>query len=524
MHSRFFALLLLLTSVASLAAQGIMDRNSLLPDDLQDAGDSVVQPVSESLMQVIVDAPSVAAGQSNDSEADAAAIADSIANAALSSYIHRSVYRSWRRSHPAGRLSRNVRVQMPQISFMADSLWGVVNALPVDHNHQDMLFLYDMRLPIINSGYVPVDSMAHYYEHTQQMEEAEESDLLPVEHFDRQYENQRLNEEMRHLVRYRYASADPRRFRYVRRSFDVPTSEGHTLDTKTTVQQTRIADDLDIDFGKADLESFGQYFELKADKWHWKGDHTLTLQQTAQSINWYKGGDNNMSVSGNQKITVNRYDEDAKTTFEAVLDLKLSGYYTKADTVHSMKVSDNELSLTFKYGYKAWKKWYYSAQLYSKTPVFDYYKPNSAECKSTFLSPLELNLSLGVDYQYISPNKKFSYSLLLAPLSYDLKAVRDDRVKVTDYGIPEGDATLHKFGSSITTKFEWKIGDNASWSSRLYYFTPYNSVQVEFENTFNFKISRFFTARVYAYPRFDDSRDTETEIKEMLTIGFSYQW
>ena len=109
-------------------------------------------------------------------------------------------------------------------------------------------------------------------------------------------------------------------------------------------------------------------------------------------------------------------------------------------------------------------------------------------------------------------------------MSYDLKSVSDARVDVTKYGIEEGNNTLHKFGSTITSKMEWKMSDNASWSSRLYYFTAYNSIQVEFENTFNFRISRYFTTKIYAYPRFDDTRDVKMELKEMLTLGFNYQW
>lgn len=514
MHIRLLSLFSLLFSCTCwLQAQEVVtDRTTLLPDDIDAVEDSVVTV-----------APVLGEAENLTEAAVFAGSTDSV-GVDMPTYLPRAVYRSWRKSHPISPLAK-VSMEEPVRRFPeVDALLNELNQQSREQIHGDMLYLYDMRLPIINSGSVPVDSMMQFFEQARNLEESSDMDPLPIGHFDQRYARQRLNEEYRHLVRFRYASVDPRRFRYARRQFDVPTTESQTLDSKTTVQQTRIGDYLDLDFGKADLEMFGQYFELKADKWHWQGDHTLTMQQTAQSDNWYKGGDNNMSVSGNQKITVKRYDEEAKTTFEAVLDLKLSGYYTKADTVHSMKVSDNELSLSLKYGYKAWKKWYYSAQLYSKTPVFDYYKPNSRECKSTFLSPLELNLSLGVDYQYTSPNKRFSYSLLLAPLSYDLKAVRDDRVNVTSYGIAEGDNTLHKFGSSITTKFEWKMSDNASWSSRLYCFTPYSSVQVEFENTFNFKISRFFTARIYAYPRFDDSRDTETEIKEMLTFGFSYQW
>lgn len=440
-------------------------------------------------------------------------------------YMRRSVMRSWRRVHPTTRQGNHPYKHhyVPSVSSLLDSLRLAVS-LRDPQLSAEMRYLYDMRLPVISSGSVPSDSITSLAQLVEIDEQQTATDQLPIAHPDELYERQLLNEEQRHRVRFNYASVDPRRFRYARRPFDVPTSDSRTIDTRSTVQGLRLVDDIDVNFGNTAIEDFDRTFLLKADRWHWKGDHTLTMQQTALTSNWYNGGDNNMSVSGEQKLTVTRYDEDSKVTFEGVLDLKLSGYYTKADTIHRMRVSDNEFTLSLKYGYKAWKKWYYSAQLYAKTPVFDFYSPNSKVCKSTFLSPLEMNLAFGVDYKYTSPNKKFTYSLLLAPLSYDMKYVNDPRVNVTSYKIKEGETSLHNFGSTVTTKFDWKMGQNATWSSRLYYFTTYHAMKVEFENTFNFKISRFFTTRIYLYPRFDDALDAKAEVKEMLTVGFSYAW
>lgn len=439
-------------------------------------------------------------------------------------YMQDAAYRSWRLSHPLPELPKGTRVRMRAARWLLDSLHMALVRTPLDHDDPSMRYLYDMRLPLISSGSVPADSLASLRDMVMEQEAEVASTDVPVSYFERMYEQQMDNEKQRHLVRFNFAAKDPRRFRFVRRPFDVPTSESRLLDSRSSIVQTRVADEIDVDFSNTDLESYWNDFDLRADKWHWKGDHSLTMQQTSISDNWYKGGESNMSVSGEQKITITRYDEEAKTTFESILDLKLSGYYTKADTIHNMRVVDNELSLNIKYGYKAWKKWYYSTQLYAKTPVFDFYKANSRNCTSTLFSPLEVNLSLGVDYQYVSPNKRFNYSLLLAPFSYDLKAVLDNRVDETLYGLTAGDFIQHRFGASLTTKFDWKMSDNVSWNTRLYYFTSYNSVKVEFENTLNFKISRFLTAKVYAYPRFDDTRDTKMELKEMLTVGFSYQW
>ena len=486
MCSRVFCILTLMFVVLGLHAQQMDDSLAPLPDFPQEADSVFAQD-----------------------------------EAPLPDYALRAVNRSWRRAHPVSRIERRGFASDVAARNMVDSLLSCVRAdTALSH---DMQYLYDMRLPLISAGSVPVDSLQPLHALVMSDEAMADTVDLPVPHFDGLYERQLLNESQRHFARFNYASVDPRRFRYARRKFEVPAPVS-TLDTRSTVHDTRIADEIDVNFHDTDLEPFMQFFEFRADRWHWKGDHTFTLQQTALSNNWYNGGDNNMSVSGEQKLTATRFDPDSKITFEAVLDLKLSGYYTKADTIHRMRVSDNEFTLNMKYGYRAWKKWYYSAQLYAKTPIFDFYNPNSNVCKSTFLSPLEMNLAFGVDYQYTSPDKRFVYSLLLAPLSYDLKYVSDRRVNVTNYKIADGDHSLHNFGSTITTKFDWKMGPNATWSSRLYYFTTYHAMKVEFENTFNFQISRFFTARVYLYPRFDDTSDTKAEIKEMLTIGFSYRW
>lgn len=385
-------------------------------------------------------------------------------------------------------------------------------------------YLYDVRLPMVSDGVVHDTTALHLKDLVRQEDRRNALPDSRLHQFEHHYDAQLQKEKERSVSRYKYASDDPRRFRFARRKFDVPTQESQIIDTRNNVLTARLIDESDLDLGDATLDGFGQTIVLKADKWHWKGDHTLQMQQTALSDNWYKGGENNMSVSSQQKFVVTRYDELAKTTFDMTIDLKLSGYYTKADTVHAMKVSDNVFSLDMKYSYRAWKRWYYSGQLYAKTPIFDQYPSNSKTVMATFLSPLELNLSAGMDYKYTSPDKKLVYSLMLAPLSYNVKYVRDSRVNPTSYGISDGDYSKHEFGSTLTQKLDWKMGKNVTWSSRLYCFTTYSSTLVEFENTFNFSIGRFFSARIYAYPRFDDSKDNRMQVKEMLTFGFNYQW
>ncbi|MBQ0056766.1 MAG: DUF3078 domain-containing protein [Bacteroidales bacterium] len=303
-------------------------------------------------------------------------------------------------------------------------------------------------------------------------------------------------------------------------SYDLPTDRKQ-LDRIELSGGEQVATDMGLLLGSESLDIESVTFH--ADKWHRRGTSTFQMAHTAFSENWYQGGENNLTISTDNKLVFSRYDEDKITTFDITLDLRLSGYYTKSDTLHPMRVNDNLFRADTKYGYKAWRNWYYSTSVYLTTPLLDFYSANSRTVKSTFLSPLELNVSVGMDLK-LTKNKRCQYSLLIAPLSYNLKYVNDHRVNETSYGIDPGHRSKNQFGATVTSKLEWKITDYLSWSNRTYYFTSYHNVQIEFENTFNVAIGRYCSARLYMYPRFDDSRDSEIQTKEMLTFGLSFVW
>lgn len=308
----------------------------------------------------------------------------------------------------------------------------------------------------------------------------------------------------------RMGSGDPQ-------PFERRTLERQGIDVS---EHVNIGAGLDLGSTQLDIEKV----TFHADRWHRKGTTSLQMAQTALSDNWYKGGDNNMTLSTDDRLVFSRYDEDQKTTLDITLDLKLSGYYSAADTINSVRVSNNQFRIDVSYGYKAWKHWYYSTSAYAKTPLLDFHPANSKVTKNTFLSPLEANVSVGLDFKYMTSDKRLNFSLMLAPLAYNLTSVRDKRVNVTSYGIDDDKTVLHQFGSSVTSKLEWRIRPELNWSSRAYYFTTYEKVLVEFENTVTYQVSRHCAAKFYYYPRFDDSRDVRVETKEMLTFGLSLIW
>ena len=143
-----------------------------------------------------------------------------------------------------------------------------------------------------------------------------------------------------------------------------------------------------------------------------------------------------------------------------------------------------------------------------------------------FFSPFELNFSVGMDYNIEAFNKKLTGSLHIAPLAHNFKHV--SRLDLaTRYGIPEGHHGMNDWGSQFTANITWIPTDKIKWGTRLYAYTTYSRAVVEWENTFSFAFSRYISAQVFLYPRFDDGvqkmpNHSYWQIKEYLSLGFSY--
>lgn len=387
-------------------------------------------------------------------------------------------------------------------------------------------YAYNLTLPLTNHGYIPNYTTPTL---TDEVERQKANDNRPdncLPRYAEVYERQLARDAENIQAQFAAINGNPRKFRFARNAdYVIPTIDMSQFQVESTIVGTQLQNipQIEADMNLT-MDDLMPEMQVKSDRWHWRGDHSVQMSQTALSSNWYNGGDNNLTINSHQLFNVKRYDEEEKTTFECDMSLKLAAYYTTSDTVHAMKVTDNEFAINIKYGYRAWKKWYYTLQTYAKTELFDHYGSNDPNVKSTWLSPLDVNVSLGLEYKTPAKNKNLNFSLLLAPLSYKLRYVNDPRVNVTSYGIDEDKHSKHDFGSTATLKLDWKITEWAKLSSRIYYFTSYHDVLVEFENTLNIALGRLFSARLYYYPRFDDTVDSRVQTKEILTFGFNYAW
>lgn len=262
--------------------------------------------------------------------------------------------------------------------------------------------------------------------------------------------------------------------------------------------------------------------------WSYAGDYSLQFLQNYVSDNWYKGGESNYSMIGAATLQAN-YNDKEKIKWDNKLEMKLGMQSSQGDTLHNYKSSEDLIRLTSKLGVQATKKWYYTLQAIANTQFTHGYKANDQTVYSDFMSPLNVNLSLGMDYKVEWLDKRLTGTVNISPIAGNFKYV--DRLSLAKkYGIDEGKHSLWDLGSTFTTDLSWAISDLIKWKTRLYAYTTYHRAEVEWENTVTFQLSKYISTQVFVYPRFDDSAKKRNskygyfQLKEYWSLGFNYSF
>ncbi|MBW4741429.1 DUF3078 domain-containing protein [Prevotella melaninogenica] len=261
--------------------------------------------------------------------------------------------------------------------------------------------------------------------------------------------------------------------------------------------------------------------------WTFSGDYALQFLQNYVSGNWYKGGESNYSALASLVMQAN-YNNKQKVKWENRLELKYGMQSSRSDSLHSFKSTEDLIRLTSKLGLQATKRWYYTVQFIGNTQFSHSYRSNDPKIYSAFAAPLNINLSIGMDYSVDWMNHRLKGNFHLAPLAYNMKYTR--MLELTRrLGIKDGNHFLHDFGSEFTVDLEWQLMESLTWKTRLYGYSTYKRTELEWENTFTFRFNRYISSRVFIYPRFDDgvSRDDHYafwQLKEFASIGFQYSF
>ena len=266
---------------------------------------------------------------------------------------------------------------------------------------------------------------------------------------------------------------------------------------------------------------------------HWLHSFVTSLQfsQAYMSENWYQGGNNVLNVLSDMQWSVQlNQNLHPNYLFSNTVRYKLGINSAPNDSIRNYSISDDLLQINTLVGIKAIKKWYYSATMQFKTQLLNNYTSNTNNRKAAFLSPGELNVAVGITYSNASKDGWRTINLSISPVSYNMKMCTSDvNPSPTSFGIKDGHHTVHDVGSKLEAKVNCKFNQAISWSSRLYVFSNYEYVQGDWENTFNFNVTRNLITQFYTHLRYDKSAKRNDkwnywQFKEILSFGLTYKF
>lgn len=272
----------------------------------------------------------------------------------------------------------------------------------------------------------------------------------------------------------------------------------------------------------------GDLVIVRPNFWKYKGNGYLQFTQNFVTDNWHKGGEStNALLSG--LVLEAKFDDRQRLEFENKLEIKLGFITAPSDTVHKYKTNADLLRLNSKLGVKAFKNWYYTLATEFKTQMFANYKTNTNDKISNFFAPAQLDVNIGMDFK--QNKKKYTLSLLASPLAYTLIYIGDTNIlNPGSFNVEPDHRSANLFGSKFTGELTWYIIPNIKWESKFEYFTTYEKVIANWENTFNFVLNRYLSTKLFVHTRFDDGVKLTEEnrsyfqLQEMLTFGLNYTW
>ncbi len=272
--------------------------------------------------------------------------------------------------------------------------------------------------------------------------------------------------------------------------------------------------------------------------WKKGGVFSLNLAQTSLT-NWASGGQNSFAINGLLSTFANY--KMGKTSWVNSLDM---GYGLIKQGTSGYRKTDDKFDFLSKYGYEAFKNFYYAALLNFRTQMAPGYKYNDvgSEKISDLFAPAYLLIALGLDYK---PNDHFS--AFIAPATGKITIVNDQALSDAGaFGVKPGNKSLSEFGGylrAIYTRNDFKSEflKNVTFTTKVDLFSNYaknpQNIVVNWETLIAFKVNKFLSANINTQLVYDDkvkvpvSRNGEeksigslVQFKEILGVGFSYNF
>ena len=267
--------------------------------------------------------------------------------------------------------------------------------------------------------------------------------------------------------------------------------------------------------------------------WTLRGNGSLGFTQTSLS-NWAKGGESSLLLLAIGKYNAN-YSKD-KVKWENGAEFRYG--ITQSKTT-GLEKNDDKIEFQSRFGYQAFKKWYYSVESDFRTQIANGYAyPDKVNPISAFMAPGYLTTSIGLDYK---PNKDFS--LFLSPITSKTTYIRDTMlISPLKYGFPPGAKKLWEPGLIIKSNWHLKISDNITYDTKGEFFDNYKDffqkISAEWDQTLIMQVNRFINVRVMTMMIYDYNtkfpvvnasgtvigQKPKLQFEELFTLGLVYKF
>ncbi len=266
--------------------------------------------------------------------------------------------------------------------------------------------------------------------------------------------------------------------------------------------------------------------DIKKTYWTRRAVSELQFSQHYVSDNWHKGGNDYIAILGTLSGQLN-YDNKKNIQWENRAEWRAGFNSIEGDTIRALSTNDDVFRLNSKLGVKASGNFFYSASFDFNTNLFrNYSGVNSTKLKANFLTPVRMNVGLGMDYKY-----KKMFSVMLSPLSYRFVYANDTvNIPAKSFGLEPGKNQLHDLGSSLRMQFSHAFSPEVQVESKLFFYTNYTKVEFDWEIVGNFRVNRFLSTKILLNPRYDNTMilkgadKAKWQFKEMITFGLSYRF
>lgn len=294
--------------------------------------------------------------------------------------------------------------------------------------------------------------------------------------------------------------------------------QAREVDTKTLDKKSLVPNDPGTEYFAMNKVTLG---ELYRRCWTYYSEVEVAFGQGAV-VNWASGGENSLSLLTNVRYFAN-YNKN-KTSWENFIHYRL-GFLQNGN--QNLRKNDERLELNTKLGQKAFKHWFYTAQLNIQTIVFNSYEyplDKKPKLVANFMTPAYFTLSVGLDYK---PNDNLS--LYLSPIAGKWTYVRDtSNINTTRYGIEQGKKSKSDAGAKVELRNKFSLFKFMNIRNEVTLFSSYYDSGQAFSGDWklqiDFKINYFMRTSIYTNVVYDQNYSKQLQLKETLNIGVNFRF